>query len=487
MAVPAAASDVRAESRSFDSVTVTWADNSDNETGFKVQRAPFGGSFATIATTAADVETYTDDTVAEGTRYEYKIVATNGDGDAAASNTVNVVVQVCEGDVGHPSAITLPRLTGERQQSDELNSAMQKIEEVLARRDMGIQDCLICPSNGAVVLDCSDACQHFTVTVTEDITSISIVGCENAPLSIIEFVVPAGASRRICGFPIGFGFEGGECARSYGAGSYFMRFFGTRVGPRLDVADIQTLAVACHSDDGSENASCTYDCSNDSHAHFRVTGGLPPYSISGVDGLGNSIPAGAFRRIGGLLGDRFSLRLYKPAMLDVAYRLYRIITSCTAVVGCIDECTNPVISRTLLRQEILCDGSVGLCTIFASAGNCADIISSIDTCGLALDSICFGSGCGSTDIGLLPETVCNNPAGLCTRTCNTIASIEPFLANPTYPSATCQCEGAGYICDKRTQSLIDNGCAACDLLDGSTITITDALGITAAKVLVVTA
>lgn len=206
MAAPAAASNLIAESNSSSSVTLTWTDNSDNETGFKVQRALFGGVFSTIDTTAANVVTYTDETVTAGTRYEYKIVATNADGDATASNTVNVVVQVCAEDVAQPNTITLDRFEGEGQQSDKLNASMQKIEELLARRDMGIQDCLICPSNGAVIIDCSKGCQHFTIAVTEDINSISIIGCDNAPLSILEFVVPTGTTRKICGFPTGFGF-----------------------------------------------------------------------------------------------------------------------------------------------------------------------------------------------------------------------------------------------------------------------------------------
>lgn len=51
------------------------------------------GTFATIDEIAADLETYDDDTVAQQTRYWYRVRATNADGDSDPSNDVQVLTR----------------------------------------------------------------------------------------------------------------------------------------------------------------------------------------------------------------------------------------------------------------------------------------------------------------------------------------------------------------------------------------------------------
>lgn len=263
-----------------------------------------------------------------------------------------------------------------------------------------------------------------------------------------------------------------------------MRFLGSRSGPRLDTADSLAMTVSCFSDDGTENTTCTYDCSDHTHAHFRVTGGLPPYSISGVDGVGEDIPAGAFKRIGGLLGDRFSLRLYNSAQASEAYRRYRFAISCNGIVGCTDPCLSATHTWHVLRQIVNCDGSVGACSQFSSGACATDVASNFDTCGDPATPICIDTvGCTGTDIA--PLAGCDDPSGACTKACRTNPAIKPFPAG-TSVATLCSCSGSPYVCDKRDSTLRSNGCAPCEILDGATITITDSLGITVAKVLDVT-
>lgn len=79
------------------SIGLAWTDNSTNETAFKVQRSLTSGTgFTTIATLAANTITYTDNTVAAGTTYYYRILATNGAGDSAPSNEANATTFVIE-------------------------------------------------------------------------------------------------------------------------------------------------------------------------------------------------------------------------------------------------------------------------------------------------------------------------------------------------------------------------------------------------------
>jgi len=63
---------------------LTWTDNSTNEDGFIIQRAPtpdtgtaLVGSFVEIARVGKDVVTYTDKDLPQGTRYTYRVAAFN--------------------------------------------------------------------------------------------------------------------------------------------------------------------------------------------------------------------------------------------------------------------------------------------------------------------------------------------------------------------------------------------------------------------------
>jgi PKD repeat protein len=73
------------------SATLTWKDNSSNETGFHIERAPSGStSFAVVGTVAANVTTFKD-TVSRG-NYVYRVQAFNATAVSAYSNTVTVKI-----------------------------------------------------------------------------------------------------------------------------------------------------------------------------------------------------------------------------------------------------------------------------------------------------------------------------------------------------------------------------------------------------------
>ncbi len=65
-------------------IDLAWADQSDNEDGFRVERAlGQAGAFAEIDLTGANVQSYADTGLAENTEYCYRISAFNGAGDSA--------------------------------------------------------------------------------------------------------------------------------------------------------------------------------------------------------------------------------------------------------------------------------------------------------------------------------------------------------------------------------------------------------------------
>ena len=71
--------------------TLRWTDKSSNETGFSVERAPNGGSFAQAGSVGAGVTTYTE-RPARGT-YQYRVRAFNTTAFSGYSNTVTVRVK----------------------------------------------------------------------------------------------------------------------------------------------------------------------------------------------------------------------------------------------------------------------------------------------------------------------------------------------------------------------------------------------------------
>jgi hypothetical protein len=87
---PAAPDHLIASAISPTTVSLTWHDNASNETGFVIERRAAGGAWSAIATTGANVTSYTDATASPATDYTYRVHATNGAGDSSNSNEAPV-------------------------------------------------------------------------------------------------------------------------------------------------------------------------------------------------------------------------------------------------------------------------------------------------------------------------------------------------------------------------------------------------------------
>jgi len=81
-----APSNLTAAAVSKSQVNLAWADNSTNESGFKIERCQGAGctNFAQIATTAAN--TFSNTSLSPNTTYSYRVRAYNGGGDSDYSN-----------------------------------------------------------------------------------------------------------------------------------------------------------------------------------------------------------------------------------------------------------------------------------------------------------------------------------------------------------------------------------------------------------------
>ena len=85
--IPVAPSGLAITSLLTNKVSLSWTDNSGDETGFKIQRKTgITGTYVPIKTTGANVTTYTDSALTDGTLYYYQVSATNPAGDSAFSN-----------------------------------------------------------------------------------------------------------------------------------------------------------------------------------------------------------------------------------------------------------------------------------------------------------------------------------------------------------------------------------------------------------------
>jgi fibronectin type 3 domain-containing protein len=83
--VPANPTGLNATPQSSSSISLSWNDNSNDETGFRIYRRPSSSStYVEIDTTNANVETYTDLGLSASTTYYYRVYAYNGYGESAS-------------------------------------------------------------------------------------------------------------------------------------------------------------------------------------------------------------------------------------------------------------------------------------------------------------------------------------------------------------------------------------------------------------------
>ena len=74
-------------------IDFTWADASNNEDGFKIERKSGTGSYTLIATIGQNVVSYSDTSLASGATYTYRIYSYNSKGNSNYSSEVSISTQ----------------------------------------------------------------------------------------------------------------------------------------------------------------------------------------------------------------------------------------------------------------------------------------------------------------------------------------------------------------------------------------------------------
>ncbi|HMO25115.1 MAG TPA: choice-of-anchor D domain-containing protein, partial [Tepidisphaeraceae bacterium] len=84
--IPTAPTSLIAIANSQTQITISWTDNNNNETGFRIERRIGNGSFTLLTTVGSNVTNFVDASVGAGTSYTYRVRALGAAGDSAFSN-----------------------------------------------------------------------------------------------------------------------------------------------------------------------------------------------------------------------------------------------------------------------------------------------------------------------------------------------------------------------------------------------------------------
>ena len=118
--IPAAPSGLTATAFSSSQISLSWTDNSSNETGFKIDQAT-NSTFTTGLTTVtvgANTTTYSATGLSMATTYYYRVRATNAVGDSANTSTATTTTTT----TGTPVAIPVPDADFTDTAGDRINS-----------------------------------------------------------------------------------------------------------------------------------------------------------------------------------------------------------------------------------------------------------------------------------------------------------------------------------------------------------------------------
>jgi C1A family cysteine protease len=131
--IPASPTNLTANGQSDTAVRINWHDNSENESGFEIQRKNAQGNFSHIASASGNAISYLDNTVSGESLYTYRVRAYNVGGYSGFSNTIDITTPPIA-----PTSLAATTLTsGSVHLTWTDNSAMEDGFEIWQSKDSG--------------------------------------------------------------------------------------------------------------------------------------------------------------------------------------------------------------------------------------------------------------------------------------------------------------------------------------------------------------
>jgi hypothetical protein len=93
--VPAAPTNLTSPGQTATTIRLAWTDNSSNEAGFRIERSADNRSWAQVGVTGASITTFTDQGLACGVPYAYRVAAFSAGGGSAASAVLTTQAAAC--------------------------------------------------------------------------------------------------------------------------------------------------------------------------------------------------------------------------------------------------------------------------------------------------------------------------------------------------------------------------------------------------------
>jgi len=109
---PAAPSNLQASAISTNQINLTWSDNSNNETQFRIERRVGGGGFSFLVNVGANTQNYSDTALAPATTYTYRVRAENSAGSSSFSNEASATTIALPRISRSPSSMTFNATEG---------------------------------------------------------------------------------------------------------------------------------------------------------------------------------------------------------------------------------------------------------------------------------------------------------------------------------------------------------------------------------------
>ena len=107
---PLSPSGLVASVSSSTAIKLNWKDNSDRETGYKVERSTDDKTFTQINTVSANTTSYTSGSLTSGKKYYYRVRAYSSGGNSKYTNIANATPQAAS-KPGTPEAVTVTKST----------------------------------------------------------------------------------------------------------------------------------------------------------------------------------------------------------------------------------------------------------------------------------------------------------------------------------------------------------------------------------------